>query len=88
MMQTNFSTLEPQAVPHEPSIPLDTAKKKICAALTDVMGSHGEILASRVEKAKEFQELRELLAAISPVVEAFGSRTALQGFIQRVGKIF
>jgi hypothetical protein len=67
---------------------LNSAKATICAALTDVMGNHGDILAGRVEKAQAIQELRELLASISPVVEAFGGRTALQGFIQRVGKIF
>jgi hypothetical protein len=67
---------------------LISAKATICAALTDVMGNHGDILAERVGKAQAVQELRELLVSISPVVEAFGGRTALQGFIQRVGKIY
>jgi hypothetical protein len=72
----------------ESSNSLNLAKATICAALADVMGNHGDILAERVGKAQAMQELRELLASISPVVEAFGGRTALQGFIQRVGKIF
>jgi hypothetical protein len=72
----------------DPVVDIATARSKISHALLDTMGPHGEGLASRAEKAADFQEIRELLAAIAPAVEAFGGRSALQAFVQRVGKIF
>lgn len=72
----------------DPLVDIATARSKISHALLDTMGPHGESLASRVEKAADFQAIRELLAAIAPAVEAFGGRSALQAFVQRVGKIF
>jgi hypothetical protein len=71
----------------DPLIDMVTARSRISHALIDTMGPHGETLASRVEKAKDFQEIKELLATIAPAVEAFGGRSALQAFVQRVGKI-
>jgi hypothetical protein len=68
-------------------ITVETAKSKVCNALIDTMGSYSVTFVERVEKAKEFQELKELLVSIASVVEAFGGRSALQSFIQRVGKI-
>jgi hypothetical protein len=66
---------------------VETAKSRVCNALVDTLGTYSAAFVERVEKANEFQELRELLISIASVVEAFGGRSALQSFIQRVGKI-
>jgi hypothetical protein len=83
-----FAPTQAQQTLLDPVVDIQTARSKISHALLDTMGPHGETLASRVEKASDFQEIRELLAAIAPAVEAFGGRNALQAFVQRVGKIF
>ncbi len=83
-----FTPTIPQSVPAEPTVSLTVARQRISRALIDTMGPHGESLATRVEKAVDFQDLRELMTTFAPVIEAFGGRTALQGFVQRVGKIF
>jgi hypothetical protein len=83
-----FAPTQSQAVPVEPTISLEMAKTRISRAVIDTMGPNGETFSMRIEKAKDFQEVRELLTSLAPVVEAFGGRAALQGFVQRVGKIF
>jgi hypothetical protein len=83
-----FAPTQSQAVPVEPSISLEVAKARISRAVIETMGPNGETFSMRIEKAQDFQEVRELLTSLAPVVEAFGGRATLQSFVQRVGKIF
>jgi hypothetical protein len=85
---TNFTPLQEHAIPITPSVSLDIARTRISRAVLETLGASGETFAQRIVRAKDFQELKELLTALAPVVEAFGGRPSLQGFIQRVGKIF
>jgi hypothetical protein len=88
LLVTNFTPLQKQALPVTPLVSLDIARNRISRAVLETLGTSGETFALRINKAKDFQELKELLTALAPVVEAFGGRPSLQGFIQRVGKIF
>ena len=61
-------------------------RQKITRALNDLLGPFADDINVRVEKTKSLQDLRDLQPAIAGVVEAVRGKSAMNEFVNKIGK--